>query len=119
MKFNSKYSNSVEMAFVSGLIYMVAHCLKRTSETVYLHSMVYESYVQAETPKEKAKIKKKEKLIPPHDFKFFIQISVLVSIGIFNRPTFALFAFVPLFYWFLRGVANNSIITPFQMFNFR
>jgi len=113
------FSNSVEMAFVSGLIYMVAHCLKRTSETVYLHSMVYESYVQAETPKEKAKIKKKEKLIPPHDFKFFIPISVLVSIGIFNRPTFALFAFVPLFYWFLRGVANNSIITPFQMFNFR
>ena len=107
------------MAFVSGLIYMVAHCLKRTSETVYLHSMVYESYVQAETPKEKAQIKKKEKLIPPHDFKFFLPISVLTIVGIFNRPTFALFAFVPLFYWFLRGVANNSIITPFQMFNFR
>ena len=107
------------MALVSLLIYMVAHSLKRTSETVYLHSMIYESYVQAQTPKEKVQVKKKEKLIPPHDFKFFLPISVFTAIGIFNRPTFALFAFVPLFYWFLRGVATNSIITPFQMFNFR
>ena len=113
------FSNSLEMAYVSLLIYLVAHCLKRTSETVYLKSMVHESYVKAETPKERAQIKKKEKLIPPHDFKFCIPISILVGIGIFNRPTFVAFAIVPLFYWFQRGVTNNSIITPFQMFNFR
>ena len=77
------FSNSIEMAMVSLLIYLVAHCLKRTSETVYLHAMVHESYVKAETPRDKAKIKKKEKLIPPHDFKFFLAISVLVAIGKF------------------------------------
>ena len=93
--------------------------MKRTSETVYLHAMVHESYVKAETPRERAQIKKKEKLIPPHDFKFFLPISILCAIGIFNRPTFPAFVVVPLFYWFQRGVINNSIVTPFQMFNFR
>ena len=81
--------------------------------------MVHESYIKAETPKERAQIKKKEKLIPPHDFKFCLPISILTVIGIFNRPTFFAFACVPLFYWFQRGVATNSIVTPFQMFNFR
>ena len=78
------FSNSVEMAMVSLLIYLVAHCLKRTSETLYLHAMVHENYVKAETPRDKAKIKKKEKLIPPHDFKFFLPISMLVAIGKFH-----------------------------------
>ena len=113
------FSNSVEMAMVSLLIYLVAHCLKRTSETMYLHAMVHESYVKAETPREKAQIKKKEKLIPPHDFKFFLPISILIAIGIFNRPTFVAFAMAPLFFWFQRGVSMHSIMSPFQMFNFR
>ena len=93
--------------------------MKRTSETVYLHSMVHESYVKADTPRERAEIKKKEKLIPPHDFKFFIPISILCAFGLFNRPTFPAFIIVPLFYWFQRGVSTHSIMTPFQMFNFR
>ena len=101
------------------MLYFVAHCMKRTSETVYLQAMVHESYVKAETPKEKAQIMKKEKLIPPHDFKFFLPISILIAVGIFNRPTFFVFALAPLFYWFQRGVTTNSIVTPFQMFNFR
>ncbi len=113
------FSNSLELCFVSMLIYLAAHCLKRTSETVYLQAMIHESYVKAETPKEKAKIKKKEKLIPPHDFKFAIPISVLIAVGLFNRPTYVAFACVPLFYWFQRGVSTNSIVSPFQMFNFR
>ena len=31
-------------ALVSILFYMVGHCLKRTSETVYLHAMVHGKY---------------------------------------------------------------------------
>ena len=46
------------------LFYFVAHCMKRTSETVYLQSLVQESYESAETIKEKVQIKKKSKIIP-------------------------------------------------------
>jgi len=46
------------------LYYLVAHCMKRTSETVYLQSMVQDAYENAETIKEKVKIMKKNKIIP-------------------------------------------------------
>ena len=54
-----------------------------------------------------------------HNFKHFLPISVICAFGFFNRPTFVVFAFVPLFFWFMRGVAMNSALTPFQVFNFR
>ena len=93
---------------------------------LYFHGIFFilnyffpESYVKAETPREKVEIKKKEKQIPPHDFKYFLQISILCGVGFFNRPTFLAFAIVPLFYWFQRGVSIHSVVTPFQMFNCR
>ena len=113
------FSNSVELVLSSLLLYMIAHCMKRTAETVYLQSMVDEAYEKAETPREKVDIVKRRKLIPPHDFKFALPISILCAVGFFNRPTFVAFAIIPLFYWFQRGVFNHSYITPFQMFNFR
>ena len=101
------------------LIYLVAHCMKRTSETVYLQSMVQDAYEKAKNVREKVDIHKRKKLIPDHDFKHVISISILCAVGTFNRPTFLVFAVVPLFYWFQRGIAQHSFITPFQMLNFR
>jgi phosphatidylinositol glycan class Z len=98
---------------------MIAHSMKRSSETIYLQSMVDEAYEKADTPREKVDIVKRKKLIPPHDFKFALPISILCAVGFFNRPTFVVFAMIPLFYWFQRGVFTHSYITPFQMFNFR
>ena len=113
------FSNSVELALASLLLYLVAHTIKRTDETVYLQHLVQSSYKEAKTIKEKVEIQKKRKLIPPHDFKFIVPIAAICALGFFNRPTFALFAFPPLFFWFQRGVSNKSVFTPFQMFNFR
>ena len=113
------FSNSVELALASLLLYLVAHTMKRTDETVYLQHLVQSSYKEAKTIKEKVEIQKKRKLIPPHDFKFIIPIAAVCALGFFNRPTFILFGFPPLFFWFQRGVSNKSVFTPFQIFNFR
>ena len=113
------FSNSVELVLSSILLYMVAHTIKRTDETVYLQHLVHNSYKEAKTMKEKVEIQRKRKLIPPHDFKFIIPIAAACVLGFFNRPTFVLFSFPPLFFWFQRGVSNKSLFTPFQMFNFR
>ena len=59
---------------------------------------------------------RKKKLIPDHDFKHFLPISVLVVAGTFNRPTFPAFAAAPVFFWLQRGVATNSYFTPFQVY---
>lgn len=113
------FSNTIELVLTSLLLYMVAHTMKRTDETVYLQEMVQASYTKAETVREKVEIQKKRKIIPPHDFKFVLPIGVVVAVGIFNRPTFLFYSFVPLFFWFQRGVSNKSMFTPFQIFNFR
>ena len=64
-------------------------------------------------------IQKKRKIIPPHDFKFLLPIGILLAVGVFNRPTFLLYAFAPLLFWFQQGVSNKSMFSPFQIFNIR
>ena len=113
------FSNCLEMFLVSVMIYLVSYSMKQTYETVYLQGLVKESYEKAETVVDRVKIKKKQRLIPEHDFKHFLPISVLAVIGMFNRPTFVAFAFVPLFFWFQRGVRTDSYFSPFQIFNLR
>lgn len=82
-------------------------------------ALVHDAYEKAESVRERVQVLKRKKLIPPHDFTYALPISVLCALGFFNRPTFAAFAFVPLFFWFQRGVGIDSHISPFQMFNFR
>ena len=101
------------------LVYLVAHCLRRTDETIYLHELVQDKYDKAETIRDRVEINKKRKKIPPHDYKYLIPIGVLCGVGIFNRPTFVFYAFAPLFFWLQRGVSNHSVFSPFQTFNFR
>ena len=57
------------------LFYLVAHCMKRTSETVFLQSMVQDAYQKAETIKEKVTIQKKNKLIPGTFLKLMLLLN--------------------------------------------
>ena len=77
------FSNSVELAMASVLLYLVAHTMKRTDETVYLQHLVQSSYKEAKTIKEKVEIQKKPKLIPPHDFKFILPIAAVCALARF------------------------------------
>jgi len=113
------FSNTLEMLLSTSLLYLVAHCMKRSDETLYLQEMVEATYRKTENIRERVQIHKKRKLIPAHDFKYFIPISIISAVGFFNRPTFLFFAFSPLFFWFQRGISTVSIFSPFQMFNFR
>ena len=113
------YSRPFFQVLVSLLMYLVALCMKRTSEIIYLQTMVQKAYDSAETIAEKVKLTKKRKAIPEHHFKFFGLISVICAVGFFNRPTFVAYAMIPLFFWFQRGIATDSYWSPFQIFNFR
>ena len=86
---------------------------------LFAQSMVHDAYEKASSFRERVDIHKRKKLIPGHDYKHAVTISVLTAVGVFNRPTFAVYAAVPLFYWFQRGIAQHSQFTPFQTFNFR
>ena len=41
------FSNTLELFLTSLLLYLVAHTMKRTDETVYLQELVQNSYKQA------------------------------------------------------------------------
>merc|ERR1719309_219468 len=47
------FSNSLELVLTSMLVYLVAHTIKRTDETVYLQELVHDKYTKAETIREK------------------------------------------------------------------
>lgn len=45
--------------------------------------------------------------LPSHNFRHCLEIGTILAIGIFNRPTFLLFAVTPIFYWLSRGFSEN------------
>ena len=56
--------------------------MKRTSETIYLQSMVQDAYHKAETIKEKVKIQKKNKLIPGTNYNCTVGARIPNKFGI-------------------------------------
>merc|ERR1719400_2518305 len=50
------FSNTLELVMTSLLLYMVAHTMKRTDETVYLQELVQESYKKAESVRERVEV---------------------------------------------------------------
>lgn len=55
--------------------------------------------------------------LPSHHFCHCLEIGTLLAIGIFNRPTFLLFAITPIFYWMSRGFSTdfNQFVRVFNM----
>jgi GPI mannosyltransferase 4 len=47
------------------------------------------------------------------------QISVVMCVGIFNRPTFVIFSFVPLVYWLLHGLENCNHLAEWLRYLWR
>lgn len=110
------FSNSVEMALCSLLLYMVAECMITTNTVVYKKEFLEEKYDKAASIGEKVKIWKLKNSLPTHNFnKLFAMSSVCVA-GVFNRPTFLLFGAPMVFYWLLRGLGSKTItFTDFHL----
>ncbi len=106
-------------ALSAWLFYLVSRCMKLSSETVLLRSIVQEEYDKATTARERVKVIKKQRLIPGYDYHRVVAIGVICAVGIFNRPTFAAFALVPVFFWLQRGLQVGSYFQPFMVINFR
>lgn len=47
--------------------------------------------------------------MPPHSLNHCIKIATITVIGIFNRPTFIAFAFIPIFFWLQRSLGSKSV----------
>lgn len=66
-------------------------------------------YNEAATIVERVKYYKLKALLPSHSLNSCFVVATLTVIGIFNRPTFIAFAFVPIFFWLQRGLNSKSV----------
>ncbi|XP_055905436.1 GPI mannosyltransferase 4 [Eupeodes corollae] len=111
------FSNSIEMAISSVLLYLVAECMIHSNTVIYKKEFLEERYEKADSIGERVKIWKLKNALPPHNYNRLLLMSTLCVAGVFNRPTFLLFGAPMVFYWMLRGMGTKSV--SFKHFNLR
>ncbi|XP_023037611.1 GPI mannosyltransferase 4 [Drosophila willistoni] len=111
------FSNTLELAMCSWLLYLVSECMLRTNTVVYKKEFLEEKYDKAESISERVKIWKLKNALPAHNFQHMMAMSSICVAGVFNRPTFLLFGSPMVFFWLLRGMGTRSV--TFRDFNLR
>lgn len=111
------FSNTFETIFFSLLLFLVAECMYKSDKVIYHDEFLTEKYYKAQTPVEKVKIFKLKMHLPGHSLNKVFLLATLVVTGIFNRPTFVGFAFVPIFFWLHRGLGSK--VVGFKDFHYR
>lgn len=111
------FSNTVETVLFSVLLYIVAECMLLSHSVVYQNELLDDEYEKKKEATSRAKIVRAKSALPSHSFNKCFVISTLCVAGVFNRPTFLVFAFPAVFFWILRGMGSRSI--TFVDFNFR
>lgn len=111
------FSNSLELAMCSWLLYLVAKCMLITNTVVYKKEYLEEKYDKAASISERVKIWKLKNALPAHNLQHLFAMSSICVAGVFNRPTFLLFGAPMVFFWLLRGMGTRSV--NFRDFNLR
>lgn len=75
-------------------------------------------YDSTDDLKEKVKYHRLRCHLPWHTFSSVFSIATIIVIGTFNRPTFLAFAFVPIFFWLMRGL-TRKLVSPLSEFHMR
>lgn len=103
------FSNTVEMVLVSLLLYLVAESQAYSRDVIQRYEYLSERYRKAKAAAERARFYKLKLLLPSHSMRHSIAISLLTVAGVFNRPTFVVFAMPPVFFWLHRGLGSKSV----------
>lgn len=111
------FSNSIEMALCSALLYFVSDCMILSNTVIYQKEYLEEKYDNAEKIGDRVKYFKMRLSLPRHSYSKCAILSTLCVVGIFNRPTFVLFGMPIIFHWMIRGFGTRSV--SFLDFNLR
>lgn len=111
------FSNSIEMALCSVLLYVVADCMVHSNNVIFQREFLDEKYRISKTTLEKVKVYKVRALLPPHTIHKCVIVSTICVIGFFNRPTFLIFGMPIVFFWMVRGLGTRTV--SFFDFNLR
>lgn len=103
------FSNSIEMALCSLLLYVVADCMQHTNSVIFQREILDEKYQAAKTTHEKVKIYKMRAILPAHNTYRGAIVAAIFVFGLFNRPTFLFFGAPIIFFWMLRGMGTKTV----------
>ncbi|XP_052873455.1 GPI mannosyltransferase 4 [Anopheles cruzii] len=111
------FSNSIEMALCSLLLYIVSDCMIHSNTVLYQREFLEEKYRRAQRTVEKVRFYKLTMSLPSHSLNKCALMATLCVAGVFNRPTFVLFGMPLVFHWMLRGMGTRTV--SFTDFNLR
>lgn len=103
------FSNSIELVLFSSLLYLVASSMKLTDRFVQREVQLEDQYKKATNAMERVNIVRMQKKIPMHKYNHSAWIGAVFALGLFNRPTFVLYALVPIFFWMQRGMFLKKV----------
>lgn len=113
------FSNTIEMALCSMLLYLVSECMILSNTVIYQKEFLAEKYEAAKNIADRVRLFKMRSSLPQHSYSKCALLSTICVIGIFNRPTFICFGLPLMFFWMLRGLNASSRTVTFTDFNFR
>ena len=111
------FSNTIEMALCSVLLYIVSECMILSNTVIYQKEYLEEKYDESEKIGDRVKYFKMRASLPHHSYSKCSVLSTICIVGIFNRPTFVLFGLPIIFHWMIRGFGSRSV--SFVDFNLR
>lgn len=111
------FSNSIELILFSLLLWRVCSSMVESLKVIKKENVLQDLYETSETMKERVKIARIKSKLPRYNYTDSFFISVIVTLGVFVRPTFLVYSFVPLAYWLQRGVVTKEL--NFSYFNWR
>ncbi|XP_031633791.1 GPI mannosyltransferase 4 isoform X2 [Contarinia nasturtii] len=103
------FSNNIEMALCSLLLYVVADCMMHTNSVIFQRKFLDEKYNACKTIVEKVKVHKLRYILPSYRVNKCYIVSTICVIGCFNRPTFLFFGLPIVFFWMYRGMDAKTI----------
>lgn len=103
------FSNSFEMCLFSLLLYYVSESLTFSNQILRKKEYVQYRYSKTKSIPEKAKFHKLNLYLNTDSLRNCFQISTIVVLGVFNRPTFLVYSTMPIFFWLYRGIGSRVI----------
>lgn len=100
-------TNSLEMALMSVLLYLVADCMIMSDKVIDQEGFLDRKYCASSKPVERTKLYKMRAALPSHSLRRCYPIASIVVAGVFNRPTFLAFSLAPVFFWLQRGISSK------------
>lgn len=111
------FSNTIELILMAVLLWRVCESMVDSSKVIRKENILQDLYESAKTIQDKVKFVRIKSKLPPYNYVDSAIISVIVTYGVFVRPTFVIYSFIPVTYWLQRGVVTKEV--DFSYFNLR